>query len=103
MTSRKKPWRGTATQLLKELTINDRTEQNVAVANKWPKDHRQFGTALSEAIPSLRKVGVIVTQWREGHNRTRLIELRLAAEKSEQGGQADDADKQTRPIERKWA
>jgi hypothetical protein len=88
METKKEPWKGTATELLATLTANDRTEQGVTLANTWPKNYRDFGTALAEGTASLRKMGVIVKRSREGHGHTRVIQLELCS-------QADKADMQT--------
>jgi hypothetical protein len=90
MGARKKPWRGTATELLAILTAHDRTEESVALASSWPKNHRSFGAALAEGTSALRKMGVVVTRLREGHACSRIIELRLATPIASR-----QADKQT--------
>jgi hypothetical protein len=87
MDARKEPWKGTATELLAILTANDRTEQGVTAANTWPKNYRVFGAALAEGTASLRKMGVIVKRFREGHGHSRVIQLELCR-------QADKADMQ---------
>ena len=90
MEARQRPWEGTVTELLATLTADDRTEQCVTKANAWPKNHRTFGTALTEGASSLRKMGVIVAKSRRGHNWARIIRLELR----------QPADKPTTPTSR---
>jgi hypothetical protein len=86
--ARQTSWKGTTTELLAILTSNDRTEQCVTKASTWPRNYRTFGAALTEATSSLRKMGVLVTKTRKGHNCARIIQLELCQH-------ADKTDKQT--------
>jgi hypothetical protein len=68
-------WKGTATDLLRELTpIAGETMLKDA---KWPKTANALSNRLIRAIPSLRERGICVTRAREGNDRSRMIHIRL--------------------------
>jgi hypothetical protein len=71
-------WRGTATQLLRELSDGDRTEEQVSRWASWPRNPALFSTRLRAASAILRKVGTEVSFNRDSSDRrrTRIIELR---------------------------
>jgi hypothetical protein len=87
MQARKIPWRGTATELLVELTRTDRTEEQVTTAKGWPREARGFGKALKRVTSTVRKLGVeIIYGEHANHRQPQVIEVRL---ETPEGGQAD--------------
>jgi hypothetical protein len=68
-------WKGTATDLLRELTTI--ASETMLRDAKWPKTAIALSNRLVRAIPSLRERGVCVTRAREGNDRSRMIHIRL--------------------------
>jgi hypothetical protein len=86
-------WRGTATQLLRELTDGDRTEGQVSQWTSWPRNPSIFSSRLRMVAASLRKVSIELSFDKRlpDRRRTRMIELRKT-EQEKQGCNAGAAD-----------
>lgn len=72
-----KEWKGTATDLLQELSCLASPE--LTRRRGWPMSERQLGAQLARLAPNFRAVGLIIEKTREGHSRTRTITLRKSA------------------------
>ena len=74
----RKVWRGTATQLLMELTVRDPAELTPSASRDWPKDSTRFSTALRNHSALLRKVGIEIDfdERTTDRRRDRMLELR---------------------------
>ena len=68
-------WKGTATDLLRELTTI--ASETMLRDAKWPKTANALSNRLIRAIPSLRERGVCVARAREGNDRSRMIHIRF--------------------------
>jgi hypothetical protein len=91
-------WRGTATQLLRELTDGDRTEAQVSQWASWPRNPSLFSNRLRAIAASLRKVGIEISFDKKmpDRRRTRIIELRKT-EQEERPQQSEHRAQQRRP------
>jgi hypothetical protein len=70
-------WSGTAAQLLRELSIRDRTDAKPSAWKTWPREPSSFGKRLQSAKTILRKIGTEVVIGRASdRRRTRTITLR---------------------------
>jgi len=70
-------WSGTAAELLRELSIRDRTEAEPSAWKTWPREPSSFGKRLQSAKTILRKIGTEVVIGRASdRRRTRTITLR---------------------------
>ena len=70
-------WSGTAAELLRELSIRDRTEAEPSAWKTWPREPSSFGKRLQSAKTILRKIGTEVVIGRASNRRrTRTITLR---------------------------
>jgi hypothetical protein len=90
-------WRGTATQLLRELVDGDRTEAQVSQWASWPRDPSIFSSRLRAVAASLRKVSIELSfdKRMPDRRRTRIIELRKTEQEKpgfDAAGFADGAD-----------
>ena len=88
-------WRGTATELLLELTDHDHTEAQVSRWASWPRNPSLFSSRLRAVAASLRKVGIEISFDRKtpDRRRTRIIELR----KIETEVRPQEPERRTRP------
>jgi hypothetical protein len=69
-------WSGTAAELLRILSNDDRAEAEPSGWKTWPREPSSFGKKLRLATPVLRKMGVEVVIGRApDHGRTRTITL----------------------------
>jgi hypothetical protein len=89
-------WRGTATQLLHELTAGDRTEARVSQWASWPRNPALFSNRLRAVAATLRKVNIeiLFDKKMPDRRRTRIIELRKPEQEEPRfgAGAADAAD-----------
>jgi hypothetical protein len=70
-------WSGTAAELLRELSVRDRTEAEPSAWKTWPREPSSFGKRLQSAKTILRKIGIEVAIGRASdRRRTRTITLR---------------------------
>ena len=67
------PWKGTATELLKEL--EPLTDEQTRRQKGWPANGRALSGVLRRLAPSLRLAGVVVGFEREGHDGKRVIRI----------------------------
>ena len=69
-------WTGTAAELLRVLSNQDRAEAQPSAWKTWPREPSSFGKRLRLATPVLRKMGIEVSIGRApDHGRTRMITL----------------------------
>ena len=86
-------WRGTATELL--VALQPCREQSSNEKDQWPSQPNQLSGALRRAAPFLRKLGISVTDEREGRDRLKIISISTGQVSSEAAADgADDADDQ---------
>jgi len=71
-------WKGTASDLLRELrTI---ASESLQTDGNWPKSAHALANRLRRATPFLRECGIDITHAKEGHDRKRMIHIRLHGE-----------------------
>ena len=70
---RRTEWTGTATELLEVLS--DEVGERVSKTKAWPTSSQALSGRVCRAAPLLRKVGIEIGFKKEGHARTRLIEI----------------------------
>ena len=70
---RRTEWTGTATELLEVLS--DEVGERVSKTKAWPTSSQALSGRVRRAAPLLRKVGIEIDFKKEGHARTRLIEI----------------------------
>ena len=71
-------WKGTATELLEVLS--DEVGERVTKTKAWPTISRALSGRVRRAAPLLRKVGIEIGFKKEGHARTRLIDISRKAD-----------------------
>jgi hypothetical protein len=91
-------WRGTASELLKELTA-------VAVEKRfkdadWPKTANALSNRLNRSMPFLRERGIHISRSKEGHEHRRIIRIMVSQAQSPPASSASsvrdaDTDKST--------
>jgi hypothetical protein len=94
-------WSGSATALMKELMVHDRTEAHVTTWKDWPQDARAFGAKLWPLQTVLRKVGVDLIEGARtpDRHRGRRLELRMIDLTAESApGKSDTGDEAERPA-----
>jgi hypothetical protein len=67
------PWSGTASELLDILTA--KLPVNITSRKDWYTKPRQVSDALRRLAPGLRRIGIDVAFSKQGHDRTRLIQI----------------------------
>ena len=70
---RRTEWTGTATELLEVLS--DEVGERVSKTKAWPTSSQALSGRVRRAAPLLRKVGIEIGFKKEGHARTRQIEI----------------------------
>ena len=65
----------TSTELLKIL--GDLVAEHVRRSKDWPSNARALSGRLQRLAPALRGVGIMMAFTREGHDRRRLISIKL--------------------------
>ena len=72
-----KEWKGTATELLAALnfTVDESTQKKPG----WPSTAKVLSDRLKRVAPALRKMGIDITNTREGNDRTRTINISSSA------------------------
>jgi hypothetical protein len=87
-------WKGTVTELLRELSVHDHAEARPSEWKTWPRDPALFGKALQRVKGALRKTGIeVITGSRAlDRTRTRHLELRRIEPPSTQASYTDSAD-----------
>jgi hypothetical protein len=66
-------WKGTASDLLTELEHH--TEDSTVKSRYWPKASNIFKRQLNRLSPDLKALGIEVTEFRQGHECTRILFL----------------------------
>jgi energy-coupling factor transporter ATP-binding protein EcfA2 len=82
-------WKGTASEL--PVLLTRIVPEPLARERSWPKSARALSGNLRRAAPPLRKVGIVVTFWREGHNRERIITIQESTFQGERVGDSASA------------
>jgi len=69
-------WKGTVSELLRQL--NDLTEipESTKRSSSWPKDHRALGKVIERLIPQFRQEGIEIQKLRNRCERYIVIGLK---------------------------
>lgn len=86
-----KAWTGTATQLL--AALKERVDNPVWGSKNWPKTPQTLSGQLKRSKTFLHKTGIDISFSREGHKRTRTIQITHQVAQGSDGPSASSASK----------
>jgi hypothetical protein len=80
-------WRGTATQLWREL--GGLVDEDIKRTRGWPADPRSLSNRMNRLAPALRNIGIEYSEDREGHAGKRIKTLKRIPKSSVSSGSND--------------